>query len=108
MEVSWLSIMNMLNGTNSTVIIGAAWSIYAHLIPTQWSVFGPFFYGHTSLSTLYKELLIDDNTGLVDGFNRVEDLMFNRFMINLYAKAWDGALLTPHLTSRAIYRIFRL
>ena len=45
----WPFLEEMLMGTNDTRIVEATWSIYTHLIPTRWCVFGPFFYGLTSL-----------------------------------------------------------
>ena len=91
-NVLWPFLTKMLVGTNSTVIVGAAWSIYAHLIPTEWVIFGPFFYGLTSLSTLDEHATIDDKTRIVNGTDSlVEDLLFNGIIIDLYHKTWNDA-----------------
>ena len=96
-ELIWPFITDMLVGTNSTIIIGAAWSIYAHLIPTQWSIVGPFFYGLVSLPRLNKNASVVHDTGLIDGTDLlIEDLYVNEIVINLYTKAWNGAYNALH------------
>lgn len=43
-------LKEMLVGTNSTMVIGAAWSIHSHLIPGQWNLFGPLYYGKSDIN----------------------------------------------------------
>ncbi len=44
-DILWPFLQDMLDGTNSSLVIGAAWSVYAHMIPGPYSVAGPFYYG---------------------------------------------------------------
>ena len=81
--IIWPFLTDMMIGTNSSVVIGAAWSIYAHLIPTQWSVPGPFFHGLTSLPMLDKATRIDDDTERY--------LLVNGIINNLYSNTWNRA-----------------
>ena len=90
--IIWPFLIEMLIGSNSTEVIGAAWSVYAHLIPTQWSIIGPFFYGLTCLPTLDKNATINNITGYVENTNlTIEDFVLNKILINIYSKAWSGA-----------------
>ena len=91
-EIIWPFLIDMLKGTNNTIAVNAAWSIYAHLIPTQWCIFGPFFYGLTSLPMLNENGVLNNNTdqNYVGNWS-VEELKINEVLINLYAKAWNGA-----------------
>ena len=90
-NILWPYLTEMLSGTNSTLMIEAAMSIYAQLLPTKWSVVGPFFYGLTSLPGLNNSLTIDNQTGLVKGSNwAIEDLVVNTITINRYSRAYNN------------------
>ena len=92
-EIIWPFLLDMLIGTNSTMVINAAWSIYAQLIPTQWCVFGPFFYGLTSLPMLNNDSVIvhnNINQSYATDWS-TEELEVNGILINLYTKAWNGS-----------------
>ena len=91
----WPILTEMLMGTNSTIIIGAAWSIYAHLIPTLWNVFGPFFYGLTSLPILDENATINNDTGIVNGTDQLLEHMLLYDIVNdLHAQTYDKAFNT--------------
>ena len=90
--VIWPFLEDMMFGTNSSLVIGAAWSIYAHLIPTQWSLVGPFYRGLTSLPTLNRNASVNGSISVNNVDWSYENLIINEILINLYSKAWYGAL----------------
>ena len=91
-NLTWPILTDMLIGTNSTIIITAAWSIYADLIPTQWIIIGPFFCGLTSLPVLDKNAIINKETRIIQGINLLlEQGVLNRIINELYAKTYDKA-----------------
>ena len=79
--IIWPFLTEMLTGTNSTMMITAAWSIYTHLIPTQWIVAGPFFYGLTSLPRYDKNA--SNHT------NSPGERFVNSILISHYMKTWN-------------------
>ena len=90
----WPFLEEMLEGTNSSLIISAAWSIYSHLIPTQWSVIGPFYHGSTSLPTLNPNYTSNNNHTVMNNSTEIwtyEDLLINQILIEVYRRAWSGA-----------------
>ena len=91
-NIIWPFLTDMLTGTNSTIIVVAALSIYAHLIPTLLDVVGPFFYGLTSLPMLDENATIDNQTRIVNGTNlTLEQSLLYETVIDIYAQYWDIA-----------------
>ena len=83
-QLVWPFIEDMLEGSNSSLVIGAAWSVYAHLIPTSYSVAGPFWFGLSSLP--WREEHLQEDSGW-----RPEHLIINRILTDLYTTAWEGS-----------------
>lgn len=86
-DIIWPFLEDMLYGTNSSLVITAAWSIYADLIPTSYVVTGPFFHGYTSLPSQEEQWATSNMTD--EELQGLYDL--NDVLIDLYSTAWDGA-----------------
>ena len=86
-DILWPFIEDMLVGTNSTLVITAAWSVYAHMIPTPYTVTGPFHYGWTSLPSQEEAWV---KAGNISNSTLNELYLVNDILIDLYSTAWDG------------------
>ena len=87
-DILWPFIEDMLEGTNSSLVITAAWSVYSHMLPTPYAVTGPFFYGWTSLYSQEEQWAKDSNisNATLGGLYEINDVL-----TDLYSTAWDGA-----------------
>ena len=86
-DIIWPFIVDMLQGTNSSLVITAAWSVYAHLIPTSYEVSGPFHSGWTALPS-QEAAWASSNMSDTD-LQALYDI--NDVLTDLYSTAWDGA-----------------
>lgn len=86
-DTLWPFIVDMLEGTNSTLVITVAWSVYAHMLPTPYAVSGPFHYGWTSLYSQEEQWAKDGNISNATLSSLYE---INDVLIDLYSTAWDG------------------
>ena len=83
----WPFIADMLEGTNSSLVITAAWSVWAHMIPTNWQVVGPFQSGWTSLYMQEQEWATSGN---FSNATLAELYAIDDVLLDLYGTAWDG------------------
>lgn len=86
-DILWPFIVDMLEGTNSSAVITAAWSVYSDMIPTPYVVMGPFLYGWTSLFTQEEAWA---QSGNISNATLAELYAVNDVLIDLYSTAWDG------------------
>lgn len=87
-DIIWPYLVDMLEGSNSTMVITAAWSVYAHMIPTTYGVNGPFCHGLTSLPSLEAAWASEPNmtNATLQGLFTINDIL-----TDLYSAAWDGS-----------------
>ena len=86
-DILWPFLLDMLEGTNSSLVINAAWSVYAHMIPTHFDVRGPFSYGWTSLYAQEEEWAMSAN---ISNATLTEMYAIDDVLLDLYGTAWDG------------------
>ena len=95
----------MLNGTNSSIVYEAAWSIYSDLTGSSPIVIGPFLYGMHSLDWVEDQLFGTSpnisNMSASDQFARNSILAFHSVLLDLYYYAWDSALTAMNKTGLA-------
>ena len=86
-DILWPFIVDMLEGTNSSLVITAAWSVYSHMLPTPYTVFGPFYYGMTSLESQEQ---VWAQSGNISNATLAELYAVDDVLIDLHSTAWDG------------------
>lgn len=86
-DILWPYIVDMLAGSNSSRVITAAWSVYAHMIPTPYVVTGPFYHGWTSLYSQEAAWATEAN---MTNATLTELFAIDDVLISLYTAAWDG------------------
>ncbi len=85
--ILWPYIVDMLEGSNSSRVITAAWSVYAHMIPTPYVVTGPFHHGWTSLYSQEAQWATEAN---MTNATLTQLFALDDVLISLYTAAWDG------------------
>lgn len=93
----------MLNGTNSSIVYDAAWSIYADLTGTSPMIVGPFMYGMHSLNWI-EDQIFANSTNTTSGTNMTEsqfqtDIMsMHAVLLDLYSTAWTKSVAALNAT----------
>ena len=85
--ILWPFIADMLEGTNSSIVITAAWSVWAHMIPTNWQVVGPF---QSGLTSLYMQEEAWATSGNISNATLAQLYAIDDVILDLYTTAWDG------------------
>lgn len=84
----------MLNGTNSSIVYDAAWSIYADLTGTSPMVIGPFIYGMHSLDWIEDQMFANstNSTTRAESQYQTEVLAMHAVLLDLYNYGWSKSI----------------